>query len=264
MFKNPRSMVLPGLVLTSYITTSAMPYPCRAQSATPVRTVLPASHASVAPPALPASTKDTEPPPAPASTTAITTTASQIGDSSNTATSTDTPLVKMTPKLDDSHPTSAAETPSAQPLSEQDTMKEGMKLTQEHNWDEAARLFQEVIGKDPNNVNAYYDLGAIAENKGDFKDAINWYEAAHGLSPNDRSIKDAIASVQKSQEAMAYGSLTSTPSVPAESMAPENPDLAGWKKMMKTEHHRQVRHKIVAALITAAIIALYVAAVCPK
>jgi tetratricopeptide (TPR) repeat protein len=238
---NSHLIVLLGAALPSLISITAMPGWARPASL--VQASAPAPTAAAAPSVPPALSESAS---SPSDTPLI------------------NPLVKMTPKMDESYPAARDETLSAQPMSEQDMMKEGVRLTQQQNWDAAAKLFQEVVGMDPKNADAYYNLGAIAENKGDFNDALNWYESAHGLSPNDRSIKDAIVSVEQSQAAMAYGSLSSTPGAPADSMAQENADLAGWKKMMKTEHHRQIRRKVMSALITAAIVALVVVVVCPK
>ena len=49
--------------------------------------------------------------------------------------------------------------------------------------DEAQALFQKVVEKVPDNVSAVYDLGVIAERKGDIAGAQKQYEAAHKLDP---------------------------------------------------------------------------------
>lgn len=51
-------------------------------------------------------------------------------------------------------------------------------------YDEAEALFSKVLEKVPDNVSANYDLGVIAERKGDIARAQKQYEAAHKLDPS--------------------------------------------------------------------------------
>ncbi|HEY9713402.1 MAG TPA: tetratricopeptide repeat protein, partial [Chroococcales cyanobacterium] len=115
-------------------------------------------------------------------------------------------LKAMSPKLDDS-PTKPKPAPALKPteMSETAMMAKGLKLSSDKRWDEAADVFKEVVAKNPRNVNAYYNLGSIAENRGDFDQALNFYKSAQGLSPNDSEIGEAVLAMKKKTGAAAGG-----------------------------------------------------------
>lgn len=60
----------------------------------------------------------------------------------------------------------------------------------------AERLFKQVLSVDPQNSDANFNLGAMAEDHGDLQLALRYYQAAARVSPSDNDIRDAIASVQ--------------------------------------------------------------------
>lgn len=62
--------------------------------------------------------------------------------------------------------------------------------------EDAAVLYRTVLTFDKNNVDAYYNLGVIAEQQGKYRDAEAAYRQALFLKPDDNEIKQAIASVQ--------------------------------------------------------------------
>lgn len=71
---------------------------------------------------------------------------------------------------------------------------------------EAERLYQQVLATDFRNVDANYNLGAIAESKGDLNSAKRYYSAALKTSPGDQDINDALNSINqklKNQTAVA-------------------------------------------------------------
>jgi tetratricopeptide (TPR) repeat protein len=61
---------------------------------------------------------------------------------------------------------------------------------------QADSIFRQVLVSDPKNVDALYNLGAIAERNGDFVSALGRYRAALQLKPNDAELKQALASIQ--------------------------------------------------------------------
>ena len=63
--------------------------------------------------------------------------------------------------------------------------------------DEAEVLFKEVLSHDPRNVDAFYDLGAIAESRGDLIGALSNYHAALALRPGDKELKEAVSSTER-------------------------------------------------------------------
>ncbi|HEY9775397.1 MAG TPA: tetratricopeptide repeat protein [Planktothrix sp.] len=61
---------------------------------------------------------------------------------------------------------------------------------------QAESLFQQVLMRDPNNVDAYFNLGALAERRGDLSGALDQYKKAQTLNPSDNEITQAVVSVQ--------------------------------------------------------------------
>jgi Flp pilus assembly protein TadD len=62
---------------------------------------------------------------------------------------------------------------------------------------EAERIYQQVLGLDFRNVDANYNLGAIAESKGDLTGAKRYYSTALKGSPGDTDIGDALRAVEQ-------------------------------------------------------------------
>ena len=72
----------------------------------------------------------------------------------------------------------------------------GAKLHKEGKIDEAELIFRQVLAKDPRCVDAFYDLGAVAESRGDLIGALSNYHAALSLRPADRELKEAVRSTE--------------------------------------------------------------------
>lgn len=75
------------------------------------------------------------------------------------------------------------EPPKPKDRSPDEIFAEGVKAFDAKDFDGAAAAFAKVLEKAPDNVSARYNLGVIAERKGDIQKAREHYEAAHKLDP---------------------------------------------------------------------------------
>lgn len=86
-------------------------------------------------------------------------------------------------------------------------LREAMKLYSEGKLVDAERVYQSVLAIDFRNPDANFNLGAIAEDRGDLKAAAGFYRTASKSNPDDDEVKDALAAVEqklrKSQTATA-------------------------------------------------------------
>ena len=89
-------------------------------------------------------------------------------------------------------------TPTASAAANVALLAQGAKLHKEGRIEEAEAIFKEVLIRDPHSVDAFYDLGAIAEGRGDLISALSHYHAALSMRPGDKELKEAVASVEKS------------------------------------------------------------------
>ncbi|MFA7339444.1 MAG: tetratricopeptide repeat protein [Candidatus Obscuribacterales bacterium] len=76
-------------------------------------------------------------------------------------------------------------------------LRYGARKHAEGNFEEAEAAFRHVLSRDPSNVDAFYDLGALAERKGDLIAALSSYRAALALKPHDKEIAEAVSSIEK-------------------------------------------------------------------
>lgn len=117
----------------------------------------------------------------------------------------------MAPRLDNSQ-WSKAEEAKPQALSNYDDpdsatpsdaatamLKRATDLYSAGNTAEAERMFKKVLSLDSRNADAHYNLGAIAESRGDSAQALNEYRIASQLNPNDAELKDAVAQIERKQ-----------------------------------------------------------------
>lgn len=103
----------------------------------------------------------------------------------------------IAPQLDPSAVTPAAVAKKEEAKPEIDEMlRHGTAAFQAGNTDEAERNFREVLAKSPFNSNASFNLGAIAEQKGDLAAALGNYRTALIGSPNDSQIREAITQIE--------------------------------------------------------------------
>lgn len=117
----------------------------------------------------------------------------------------------MAPRLDNSQ-WSKAEEAKPQALSNYDDpdsatssdaatamLKRATDLYSAGNAAEAERMFKKVLSLDSRNADAHYNLGAIAESRGDNAQALNEYRIASQLNPHDPELKDALAQIERKQ-----------------------------------------------------------------
>jgi Flp pilus assembly protein TadD len=64
---------------------------------------------------------------------------------------------------------------------------------------EAERMFKKVLTLDSRNADAHYNLGAIAESRGDTAQALNEYRIASQINPNDQELKEALVQLERKQ-----------------------------------------------------------------
>ncbi len=73
--------------------------------------------------------------------------------------------------------------------------KEAVKLFEENKFEDATKKFEIVIEIDANNDEAYYYLGKIQNKFQNFGQAINYYNKAIELNPDNELVKHEIAIV---------------------------------------------------------------------
>ena len=78
----------------------------------------------------------------------------------------------------------------------EDLFKKGMSEFRDKRFSEAQVCFKKILVIDPRNVDAYYNLGSIAETKRDYVDALTYYRAALATKPADTEFKTAVRSME--------------------------------------------------------------------
>ncbi|HEY9871650.1 MAG TPA: tetratricopeptide repeat protein [Candidatus Obscuribacterales bacterium] len=99
------------------------------------------------------------------------------------------------PEIEHKHPPVDASPAETAQLS--DLLRQGVDRFKQGRLDEAEQSFHRVIDHDRNNVHALYNLGAIAEQRGELADAHNYYSLALGINPADRQIEAALNEVSR-------------------------------------------------------------------
>jgi hypothetical protein len=111
----------------------------------------------------------------------------------------------MKASLDESIPTANVRmqrSPSVAPTIENNKtrsrrfLKEGARLHRMGEYADAERLFKEAVALDPRNPDAFFNLGALSEGRGDLVDALSQYRSGLHLMPNDKALKEAVASME--------------------------------------------------------------------
>lgn len=107
-------------------------------------------------------------------------------------------LPPMKAKLDQSPAGESASSKRARML-----LKAGARIHQQGNMAQAENLFRQAIALDPTNADAYFNLGALAEGKGDLVNALGQYRAGLALRHNDPELKEAVRSIEGKLRASA-------------------------------------------------------------
>ena len=94
----------------------------------------------------------------------------------------------------------SAELPPVAPravLNTRQLLQLGAQRFKEGNAIAADAAFHQVLVNDPQNVDALYNLGALAEGRRDYNSALGFYNSALTIKPEDVDLKQAVASVQE-------------------------------------------------------------------
>ncbi len=93
-----------------------------------------------------------------------------------------------------------AELPPVAPravLNTRQLLQLGAQRFKEGNAIAADAAFHQVLLNDPQNVDALYNLGALAEGRRDYNSALGFYNSALTIKPEDVDLKQAVASMQE-------------------------------------------------------------------
>jgi tetratricopeptide (TPR) repeat protein len=82
-------------------------------------------------------------------------------------------------------------------------LDEATQLYSEGRTQEAQNAFQKILIRDPDNVDALYNLGVIAEEKGNVDIALINYRKALSLNPSDNEIKQAVIALENKRTSQA-------------------------------------------------------------
>lgn len=80
-------------------------------------------------------------------------------------------------------------------------LADAMQLYQAGKVPQAEAAFRKILASDPNNGDAYYNLGVIAEGKGDLNGALSNYRSALNINPQDADLQSTVAAVQSKIDA---------------------------------------------------------------
>lgn len=145
-------------------------------------------------------------------------------------------------------------------------MDKAMKAYQSGNTIEAAQFFQQVTLVDNQNADAHFNLGVLAENKGNLQQALARYKAALALSPQDGEYQGAVEAVEKKLQANATFNQTRLARMPeAENQAVlpvTSPAISGEHHHHRHHHHRKHHEhhsSLGRALGTAAVLGIGIA-----
>lgn len=84
-------------------------------------------------------------------------------------------------------------------------LQQGMEKHKSGQLAEAEELFRHAVILDPQNTDGFFNLGALAEGRGDMISALSNYRSALHIRPNDSELKQAVQSIE---EQLAHTRLT--------------------------------------------------------
>lgn len=70
-------------------------------------------------------------------------------------------------------------------------------LYSQGNLNESEKLFKQVLSAEPNNTDAAYNLGVIAEDKKDYRNALEYYKRAMKSNPGDQDLAEAVRTMSQ-------------------------------------------------------------------
>lgn len=79
--------------------------------------------------------------------------------------------------------------------SPEELVRQGMESYARGQLDEACRLFKEALKTDGTNADALYNLGVLAEKRGDLSGALDYYRRASSANPKDKELQATIDEV---------------------------------------------------------------------
>jgi len=128
-------------------------------------------------------------------------------------------LLPQAPKLDTASeqvsapPNVVKETYEAEPAVgvSQANLERATALYSQGNLNEAEKLFKQVATTDSRNVDAVYNLGVIAEDKHDYKSALDYYKKAMKLNPGDNDLAEAVRNMTQKIATSPAASPAATP-----------------------------------------------------
>jgi tetratricopeptide (TPR) repeat protein len=119
--------------------------------------------------------------------------AAELDRSANAAVSSQAPL----PGADSTRPDSEEATASAGSDERvKEILHQALKQYSTGQYSEAEASFKQVLKLDKSNTDAYFNLGAMAESRGDLKAALNYYKSASKIDPGDGDIQRAVNGVE--------------------------------------------------------------------
>lgn len=77
------------------------------------------------------------------------------------------------------------------------TLRRAGELYSQGRVNDAEKMFRNVLSIDRNSTDAHFNLGAIAESKGDLAAALKEYKTAYQINPSDGELRDAVISVER-------------------------------------------------------------------
>jgi Tfp pilus assembly protein PilF len=97
-------------------------------------------------------------------------------------------------------------------------LQQAMHLYEQGQINQAETVFKNVLSLDNRNTDANFNLGAIAEGRSDWHNALFYYQQAAKSNPNEQETKNAIASMQNkiANNKQAFSSGTNTKKLSAQ------------------------------------------------
>ncbi len=125
-------------------------------------------------------------------------------------------------------PSRAPEIHVQNPSEARELVRQGMQMHAAGQNDAAERSFKHALSLDPKCADAYYNLGAMAEERGDLTAALNNYHSGLKLQPQDNELKEAVSSVteQMSHRNMPIRTVAQTGAPVVDVRDPALPPLA--------------------------------------